>query len=123
MPPTPRAAEPVQPAPPAVQPPQPKEPERPAPRTPAPVPEPKPAPAKPSVATGYYIQIGAFKDAQRAKDLAGTLRQQWQKIQVVERPNRLHAVWVGPYPSRALAKQDQPRLARAAKTDSFIIKH
>lgn len=80
------------------------------------------APQKEALGKGFYIQLGAFKDEQRATALAKRLGKSWH-THVVDRPNRLHAVWVGPYNSSALANQDKARISKAEKINGFITRH
>lgn len=91
----------------------------PKPVTKSPVP---PTPQKESLTKGFYIQLGAFKEKQRAASLAKRLSKSWH-THVVDRPNSLHAVWVGPYKSSTLAKQDQARISKAEKINGFITRH
>lgn len=95
----------------------PAQPPKPATKSPVPL-----ASQKETLIKGFYIQLGAFKEKQRATSLAKRLSKSW-RTHVVDRPNSLHAVWVGPYKSSTLAKQDQARISKAEKINGFITRH
>jgi cell division septation protein DedD len=91
--------------------------------TPAPVPTPKVQAAKAStLAKGYYVQVGAFKEQARAETLQKKLAANWA-THIKSKPNNLFAVWAGPYPSSKEAERVKTSLASRAKIKGFIVKN
>jgi len=84
----------------------------------------KKSPEKPTAtsnpASGYYIQMGAFKGNQRAKAMVSRLQQQGFTAHVIKR-NQLHAVWIGPTNDRTGADQLHQRIARHLPGKGFIV--
>jgi cell division septation protein DedD len=85
----------------------------------------KPAPIPRS--SGFYIQIGAFKNRDSAYAMAEELKDQGFPTQVFEptpsETNPLYKVRVGGYETRALAEEELGKLAQAQgkqKSDYFI---
>jgi len=70
---------------------------------------------------GYYVQAGAFKDTARAKKLANSLQHAGWHVQVIPKDHALHAVLVGPWPTRNQAQNNKLQLARKNKIKGFII--
>lgn len=71
---------------------------------------------------GYYVQVGAFKNAARAKKLAKSLQHAGWHVQVIPK-NALHAVLVGPWATRDQAKNTKLQLTHRNKIKGFIIQH
>ncbi|HXH65053.1 MAG TPA: SPOR domain-containing protein, partial [Mariprofundaceae bacterium] len=95
----------------------------PKPQQAAPAPTTKPqatATAMPLPA-GYYVQVGSFKDKQRAIALAGKVEDQHWQSRIAARPGGLHAVWVGPYPTRDAAEQAKPGLKKDTGLSGFVV--
>lgn len=78
--------------------------------------EPKPATA----AAGYYVQVGAFKDATGAEEVAGRLKQHGWPAVVVPK-NGLYAVWAGPRQGRTDIETLQQEILRGLKIKGFIV--
>jgi|GEM_PF-5020887 len=103
----------------------------PAPATPAPKPQALPAPksAAPaanqktavSLPAGWYVQLGSFQDKQRAIALAGKVEDKHWQSRIAPRPGGLHAVWVGPYPTRAAADKAKLNLKKDIGISGFPI--
>ncbi|MDT8376225.1 MAG: SPOR domain-containing protein [Mariprofundaceae bacterium] len=97
-----------------------------------PVPPPLPASAPPkqpsspvaskTVASGYYVQLGAFRDQKRARTLSGRLSPTWE-THIASRPNGMLAVWVGPYATSGEASRAREKIASVAKLKGFVVKH
>lgn len=132
------AAKPLFPATPAPKPapapaPAPKPTPKPAPKpVPAPKPAPKPAPApKPtaqprpvpvaSIPTGYYVQLGSFKNKEGAATLARKAATRHWSSYVAPRPNGLHAVWIGPYRTRAEVDRAKEQLHKDMGISGFVV--
>jgi len=75
-----------------------------------------------SLATGYYVQLGAFKDSKRAKKLSKKLAPTW-KTHIASRPNGMIAVWVGPYKTNKEAARYRDKIASTTKLKGFVVKH
>jgi len=89
---------------------------------------PQPSPAmthltksKHSLKHGYYVQTGAFRDAYKAEKLARQLQQSGWNVQTIIKKNILHAVLVGPWPTRARAQNGKQQLAHKNKLKGFIV--
>jgi len=118
-----RQAEPVQPVQPA---------RAPAPEKAAPVAVEKAVPAVKAVAqstkvsatlpAGYYVQLGAFKERQRAEALTKRLSANWV-THIKAKPNNMRAVWAGPYPSSKEAERIKAEIAARTKIKGFIVKN
>jgi DedD protein len=109
----------------------------PAPKQIAPAPKPQAAPApKPaatpvttntagtttgSLPTGWYVQLGSFKDKQKAIALAGKVEDKHWQSRIAPRPGGLHAVWVGPYPTRADAEKAKLALQKDTGLSGFPV--
>jgi len=78
--------------------------------------------ASTALASGYYVQLGAFKDQKRARTLFSRLNPTW-KTHITSRPNRMFAVWVGPYPTHKEASRYREKIASTAKLKGFVVKH
>jgi len=79
----------------------------------------RPPLAKPSVTTGYYVQLGAFKEQARAKGLADRLSHLGWPSHIIVR-GQLHAVWAGPATTREKAEQLQKAIAAKLGNEGFI---
>jgi len=75
-----------------------------------------------SLASGYYVQLGAFKDQKRAQTLAKKLTPAW-KTHIASRPNGMIAVWVGPYTTSKEATRYREKIASRTKLKGFVVKH
>ncbi len=77
---------------------------------------------QPPVFADYAVQVGAFKDLDRARKLAAVVREAGWSVEV--RPplpgSRLLRVWAGPVPSREEARALQEAL-RPFSRDAFIV--
>jgi len=71
---------------------------------------------------GYFIQVGAFHYLARAKMLQAKLLKSGWIISIVKRGKDMHAVWVGPWPSRPDADKAKVRLLHSLKIQGFIIR-
>jgi len=71
---------------------------------------------------GYFIQAGAFQDPARAKKRQSMLRTSGWNVSIVNKGKGLHAVWLGPWSSRAEADRAKSRLIRIHKIQGFIIR-
>jgi cell division septation protein DedD len=78
--------------------------------------------ASTTLASGYYVQLGAFKDQKRARTLFSRLSPTW-KTHIASRPNGMLAVWVGPYRTSKEASRYREKIASAAKLKGFVVKH
>jgi cell division septation protein DedD len=72
--------------------------------------------------SGYYVQLGAFKDQKRARTLFSRLSPTW-KTHIASRPNGMHAVWVGPYPTHKEASRYREKITSTTKLKGFVVKH
>ncbi|MFC1545958.1 SPOR domain-containing protein [Pseudomonadota bacterium] len=81
----------------------------------------KAIPAK-SLASGYYIQLGAFKDSTRAQKLSKKLASTW-KTHITSRPNGMLAVWNGPYATFKEASLYREKITSTTKLKGFVVKH
>jgi len=75
-----------------------------------------------TVVHGYYIQSGAFQDPLKARKWQAKLQKQGWKATIVDKNGGLHAVWLGPWPSRADADKAKIHLMRTLRIQGFIIK-
>ncbi len=82
----------------------------------------KPAPAISPPVQGFYVQVGSFRDPDRARAQKEKLIRAGWNVNVVPKGKGMHAVWVGPWPSRAKAKKIKKRLATELKLEGFVIK-
>jgi len=76
---------------------------------------------KKRIKDGYYVQAGAFKDAARARKLAGSLQHTGWHVQVISKKNDLHAVLAGPLKTRKKAGSVKLKLAKQSGIRGFII--
>ena len=74
-----------------------------------------------TLASGYYVQLGAFKDDQRAESLSKKLGSAWQ-THIASRPNGMIAVWVGPYKTSKEATRFRDKLLLSTKLKGFVVK-
>jgi len=77
--------------------------------------------SKHSLKPGYYVQVSAFRDVSRAIKQVRRLRKIGWHAQTVIKKNSLHAVLVGPWPTRAYARNGQQQLTRKNKLKGFIV--
>jgi hypothetical protein len=108
-------------------------PAAPAPPPPAPAPAPKPSAAPPapkpaapasaqSLPAGYYVQVGSFQDEQHAIALAAKVEDKHWQSRIAARPGGLHAVWVGPYPTRDAVDKAKQALKKDTGLPGFVVK-
>lgn len=81
-----------------------------------------PAPTTSTSAHGFYVQVGSFKDPDRARAQKEKLVRAGWNVDIVLKNKGMHAVWVGPWPSRAKARKIKNRLATELKLEGFVIK-
>jgi len=81
----------------------------------------KPVASK-TLTSGYYVQLGAFKDQKRAQTLSSRLSPTW-KTHIASRPNGMLAVWVGPYATSKEASRYREKIASTTKLKGFVVKH
>jgi len=93
---------------------------KPQPR-PAPVPKAvvKPAAAS-AIASGYYVQLGAFSESPRAQGMADQVSLKGWKARVVPK-GKVHAVWVGPVANRGEADAARKEIEKKLKLKGFIV--
>jgi len=82
----------------------------------------KPATHSTGISSGYYVQTGAFTDRKRAETLMKKLSANW-KTQIKVKPNRLFAVWTGPYVNSKEATAAKNSIAMRTKIKGFIVKN
>ncbi len=82
---------------------------------------PKPKPATKST-VNYYVQLGAFKERQRAIALQKKLANHWETI-LKNKKNNMVAVWAGPYPTSKDAETAMRSIAMRTKIKGFLVKH
>lgn len=78
--------------------------------------------ASKTLTSGYYIQLGAFKDQKPARILFSRLSPTW-KTHITSRPNGMFAVWVGPYATYKEASLYRKKIMSTAKLKGFVVKH
>ena len=83
----------------------------------------KKQPSPPSITHGFYVQLGAFEQRPRAQKLASQLKKQAWKVRITRRKNGLHAVWLGPKPTRAQAEKLMRKIQNKLKYKGFIVHH
>ena len=82
----------------------------------------KPSPKHHPAASGFYVQVGAFSDENRAKALMRQLRAKGvASIQVVEKSPGLYAVLIGPFSTRRQAEARQQHLLHAFRLKGYPI--
>jgi len=75
------------------------------------------------VAAGYYVQVGAFGDRQRALALRDRVRQAGWPAQVIPKAHGLLGVVIGPYPSRQQASAKQQLILRQLRLKGYPIQY
>ncbi len=73
------------------------------------------------IASGFYVQIGAFHERHRAQGLTDQLKRKGWKAVISTRKNRLYAVWVGPKQTHASAEKLLLTIQRKLKSKGFIV--
>jgi len=71
--------------------------------------------------SGYYVQLGAFKERPRAQGLIDQLKRYGWSGVLSQKNNGLYAVWAGPEQQRAGADKLQIAIEKKMKTKGFII--
>jgi len=74
-----------------------------------------------TLAYGYYVQAGAFKNAVRAKKLARSLQHAGWHMHTMVKNKGLHAVLAGPFQSRKKAESAKLKLAKRSGIKGFIL--
>ncbi len=69
----------------------------------------------------YYIQVGAFRERQHARNIIRRLRKLGWTLSMHRKKNGLFAVWVGPLASRTSAQAAKKKL-HSQHVQGFIIK-
>jgi cell division protein FtsN len=115
------AAEVPPPAAPAPAVPPPAETAAPKPESPAPKEAPAPPKSEPAPAHGGFgVQVGAFTEQSKAKEVAGRLESLHYKAAILNRDGKFKVVAKG-FPDRAAAEKAQEALAKAGIRDPFIV--
>jgi|GEM_PF-2660539 len=70
----------------------------------------------------YYLQVGAFKDSQRASRLKESLQKEHYDVIIKKDSSNVHKVFVGSFRARKEAQLAQTRLKKLYGIDSIIIK-
>jgi len=85
----------------------------------------KPAAAKIPIspATGFYIQLGAFKERARAQGQVDQLRLHGWDAVIYRKKNNFFAVLAGPRSTRSDAATLQKSIERKMKSKGFIVYH
>jgi len=78
-------------------------------------------PVRTTLANGYYVQVGAFKDRDRAQGMVDQLQRHGWHAVIAEKKKGLHAVRAGPEKSRRAAEQLEKTLAKTLHTKGFIV--
>jgi len=73
------------------------------------------------IASGFYVQIGAFHERLRAQGLADQLKRKGWKAVISTRKNSLFAVWIGPKQTRASAEKLLVTIQHKLKSKGFIV--
>lgn len=85
---------------------------------------PAPTPDKgATIAPGFYIQVGSFKNKEGAQRVVEQLRSHSWSTVVVPRGDSMHAVQVGPYPNRPATMKAREGLLEREKLQGFIVQH
>lgn len=82
----------------------------------------KPTATPKSLPKGYYVQVGAFKERKRAQTLQKKLAANW-KTQLKDKPNKMVAVWAGPYKNSKEAARIKTEISTRTKIKGFIVKN
>ncbi len=80
-------------------------------------------PRNDTTAKGFYVQLGAFKDKQRAQRFHNKLKKKGWNVHVVSRKAGLHAVWIGPEPSHKKAEKLLKNIQHKLKSSGFIVQN
>ncbi len=70
----------------------------------------------------YYLQVGAFKDSQRASRLKESLQKEHYDVIIKKDSSNVHKVFVGSFRARKEALLAQTRIKKLYGIDSIIIK-
>jgi len=73
--------------------------------------------------TGYFIQIGAFRDSKRAKSLQAKLIKKHWRVSISPTKNHLYSVKIGAYSSKKTAQKAMLKLLHSEKIKGFITHH
>lgn len=69
----------------------------------------------------YYLQIGAFKDQNRAIKLKEGLNKETHNV-IIKKEGTVHKVFLGPFKTRREALLEQTRIRKLYTVDSIIVK-
>jgi len=84
---------------------------------------PAPAVKTAAVASGYYVQLGAFHEHPRAQGLADQLKRHGWHAVIAPTQGGLHAVWIGPKQTRDAAETLLKTIQRKSGNKGFIVHH
>jgi len=71
--------------------------------------------------SGYYVQLGAFKEQPRAQGLIDQLKRQGWSGTLSRKSNGLYAVWAGPEKERSKIDRLQIAIEKKMKIKGFIV--
>ncbi|MDQ6997561.1 MAG: SPOR domain-containing protein [Mariprofundus sp.] len=81
------------------------------------------APKKTVLASGFYVQLGAFDEKSRAQGLADQLKRKGWSVKIATKKNGMHAVWIGPKSTKPEAETLLKTIHRKLKQKGFIVQH
>ncbi len=76
-----------------------------------------------SIRKGFYVQLGAFKEYERAQRLNNQLKKKGWSVHVTSRRTGLFAVWIGPKATRDKAEKLLKTIQLKLKYKGFIVHH
>jgi len=77
--------------------------------------------AQKSAQPAYYVQIGAFRERRHARSYMKRMKKQGWMLSIQRKKNGMYAVWVGPWPTPALADLAKKKLG-TQHIRGFIVK-
>ncbi|NWF36842.1 SPOR domain-containing protein [Mariprofundus sp. KV] len=81
----------------------------------------KATPSADEPGSGYYVQLGAFKERPRAQGLIDQLKRHGWSGVLSQKNNGFYAVWAGPEQQRTEADKLQIAIEKKMKTKGFIV--
>jgi len=75
------------------------------------------------IAHGFYVQLGAFEEKNRAHGLADQLKRKGWSVKITDKKGGLHAVWIGPKSTKADAEKLLKSIRSKLKYKGFIVQH
>ncbi len=75
------------------------------------------------IGKGFYVQIGAFKDKNRAQRLNNKLKKKGWSVHIISRKSSLHAIWIGPKSTRKKAEELLKTIQRKLNYKGFIVQN